>query len=220
MFFLRISVPNERLISGVPVESAGASVLLDAGCVPHTDRWSLANVRGRCGRSAPRAAKPQKADQCSGSSLRWVVFCRHFTGPRARTSNVPGSNTSSRREPSRQGGGRSCLCEYQGQTAGCSLPLALCRGSISICIDTVFRMAQLPISELSAAHNSKRYSACSFCLLSFFVTPDLLSRPSYAAHRFFLCASVHRPPRSQVAYFAITRFSTYPQRPYRTSRML
>ena len=51
--------------------------------------------------------------------------------------------------------------------------VALCRGSISICIDTVFRMAQLPISELSAAHNSKRYSACSFCLLSFFVTPDL-----------------------------------------------
>ena len=83
LFFLRISVPNERLISGVPVESAGASVLLDAGCVPHTDRWSLANVRGRCGRSAPRAAKPQKADQCSGSSLRWVVFCRHFIGPRA-----------------------------------------------------------------------------------------------------------------------------------------
>ena len=98
--------------------------------------------------------------------------------------------------------------------------VALCRGSISICIDTVFRMAQLPISELSAAHNSKRYSACSFCLPSFFVTPDLLSHPSYAAHRFFLSATVHRPPHSQVAYFAITRFSTYPQRPYRTSRML
>jgi hypothetical protein len=60
--------------------------------------------------------------------------------------------------------------------------VALCRGSISICIDTVFRMAQLPISELSAAHNSKRYSACSFCLPSFFITPDLLSHPSYAAH--------------------------------------
>jgi hypothetical protein len=98
--------------------------------------------------------------------------------------------------------------------------VALCRGSISICIDTVFRMAQLPISELSAAHNSKRCSACSFCLPSFFVTPDLLSHPFYAAHRFFLSATVHRPPRSQVAYFAITRFSTYPQRPYRTSRML
>ena len=98
--------------------------------------------------------------------------------------------------------------------------VALCRGSISISIDTVFRMAQLPISELSAAHNSKRYSACSFCQPSFFVTRDLLSRPSYAAHRFFLSASVHRPPRSQVAYFAITPFSTYPQRPYRTSRML
>lgn len=91
-----------------------------AGCVDAC--VGLVDVRGRCGRSAPRAAKPQKADQCSGSSLRWVVFCRHFTGPRARTSNVPGSNTSSRREPSRQGGGRSCLCEYQGQTAGCSLP--------------------------------------------------------------------------------------------------
>jgi hypothetical protein len=35
-------------------------------------------------------------------------------------------------------------------------------------------MAQLPISELSAAHNSKRWSACSFCLPSFFVMPDLL----------------------------------------------
>jgi len=46
--------------------------------------------------------------------------------------------------------------------------VAFCRGSISISIDTVFRMAQLPISELSAAHNSKRYSACSFCLPSFF----------------------------------------------------
>jgi hypothetical protein len=34
--------------------------------------------------------------------------------------------------------------------------VALCRGSRSICIDTGFRMAQLPISELSAAHNSKR----------------------------------------------------------------
>jgi hypothetical protein len=98
--------------------------------------------------------------------------------------------------------------------------VALCRGRISICIDTVFRMAQLFISELSAAHNSKRYSACSFCLPSFFVTLDLLSHPSYAAHRFFLSASVHRPPRSQVAYFALTRFSSYPQRPYRTSRML
>ena len=170
-----------------------------------------------------RSATAVIPDQCSGFPLRWVVFCKHFTGTRARRSNVPTNpwwNTSPRREPSRQGGGRSCLCEYQGQTAGCSLPLALCRGSISICIDTVFRMAQLPISELSAAHNSKRYSACSFCLPSFFVTPDLLSRPSYAAHRFFLSATVHRHPRSQVAFFAITRFSTYPQRPYRTSRML
>jgi acetylglutamate synthase len=43
--------------------------------------------------------------------------------------------------------------------------VALCRGSISICIDTVFRMAQSPISELSAAHNSKRFAACSSALI-------------------------------------------------------
>jgi hypothetical protein len=98
--------------------------------------------------------------------------------------------------------------------------VALCRGSIRICIDIVFRMAQLPISELSAAHNSKRYAACNFCLPSFFVTPDLLPHPFYAAHRFFLSASIDRPPRSQVVYCAITCFSTYLQRPYRASRML
>ena len=142
LFFLRISVPNERLISGVPVESAGASVLLDAGCVPHTDRWSLANVRGRCGRSAPRAAKPQKADQCSGSSLRWVVFCRHFTGPRARTLQITMSQAASQVKEE---------IKAEADLAYVNLKVkqqvALCRGSISISVDTYVGWRSYPFQN-------------------------------------------------------------------------
>lgn len=73
------------------------------GWMPHSDWWRLADVRGRCGRSAPRAAKPQKANQCSGSSLRWVVFCRHIITKSKKVANynVP-SWCSSGRKSGRQ----------------------------------------------------------------------------------------------------------------------
>ena len=94
------------------------------------------------GTGAPRAAKPQKADQCSGSSLRWVVFCRHFTGPRARTLQITMSQAASQVKEE---------IKAEADLAYVNLKVkqqvALCRGSISISVDTFVGWRSYPFQN-------------------------------------------------------------------------